>query len=193
MCGKLCTCAINHRGMTFHWRLVDFTRSPEEHVWDDVHCYTFVNGKCTNKQHWHCFLTISFYKNKVINIEQQHQKNNYATLTVDTALHLYIIYTSLYIINMSTPFTIEMCVLVLLIYHVQEHTLTNTPWHCGWYGLSQGQPVHPGDQGWTTSAVVQLSGSSEPCLWATTWWTAGVCPSRRQVATPPPKQRQQLV
>lgn len=79
------------------------------------------------------------------------------------------------------------------IEYKNTRSLANTPWHCGWCGLSQGWPVHPGDQGWTTSAVVQLSWSSEPCLWATTWWRAGGWPSRTQVITPPPKQRQQLV
>lgn len=126
MCGKLCTCAINHRGMTFHWRLVDSTWSPEEHVWDDVHCYTFVNGTWTNKQHWHCFLTISFYKNKLINIEQQHQKNNYATLAVDTALHLYIIYTSLYIINMSALYYWNVCFGTPNISCTRTHTHKHT-------------------------------------------------------------------
>lgn len=59
MCGTLCTRAINHHGMTCHWRLLDST---------------------------------------------------------------YIIVHHHILCQTCPPFTIETCVLVLLAYHVQEHT-----------------------------------------------------------------------
>lgn len=100
---------------------------------------------------------------------------------------LTIIHISLYVVNLSPISYWNVCFDAASCTRTHRHT--NTPWNCVWRGLSQWQPVGPGDQGWTASAAFQPAESSEPRLWATTWWKAGGWPWWRQGVTPPPKQR----
>lgn len=65
------------------------------------------------------------------------------------------------------------------------------PWSCVWCEPSRGQPLGLGGRGWRASAVFQLAGSWEPCLWAKTLLKAGGWTSWAPGVTLHPAERAQ--